>query len=133
MSLQVNNTEFDQWIYIPSHDKWGHNDENAKGGDVTVEDIKSSMAIIFALDCSTSLGDLFPLVQETAKSFILRLAGAEVSDSGFDYIWDEKTGSFDINDPDVEIYNLMGAKVTNPSSGIYIYRKGNLMKKVMVP
>lgn len=131
--LQVNNTEFDQWIYIPSHDKWGHNDENAKGGDVTVEDIKSSMAILFALDCSTSLGDLFPLVQETAKSFILRLAGAEVSDSGFDYIWDEKTGSFDINDPDVEIYNLMGAKVTNPSSGIYIYRKGNLMKKVMVP
>lgn len=129
--LPVNNDEIDQWKYLASQNKWQHNIENAKEGDVKVEDIKSSVAIMFALDCSTSLGDLFPAVKETANSFINQLAGA-VDDSGVEDITVDNTEVLDINDPSVEIFNLQGIRVQNPTRGIYICRKGNTVKKIAI-
>lgn len=121
--LNVDKDGIDQWQYIPSRDIWNHNKENAKAGDIDIQNIKSSVAIMFALDCSTSLGDLFPLVKTTANSFINRLAGVEDS-TGIEGISIDSHEMIDINDPDVKIYNLQGIKVTNPTSGLYIVCKG---------
>ncbi len=86
---------------------------------------------MFALDCSTSLGDLFPLVKTTANSFINRLAGAN-DDSGIEDIIVKNEETIDINDPEVEIYNLQGIRVAHPTHGIYICRKGNTVKKIVI-
>lgn len=129
--LDVDQNGIDQWQYIPSHDIWNHNVENAKAEDIDIQNIKSSVAIMFALDCSTSLGELFPLVQSTANSFIDRLAGG-TGGSGIENLVIEPNDSIDINDPSVEIYSLQGIRVSNPLKGIYICRKGNIIKKIVV-
>lgn len=129
--LPIDNDKIDQFEYLPTHDKWQPNVEKIKAGDVKVEDIKSSVAIMFALDCSTSLGDLFPLVKTTANSFINQLAGAN-DESVIEDVIVNRDETLDINDPSVEIYNLQGVRVSNPTSGIYICRKGNLVKKILV-
>lgn len=130
--LEVDQNGIDQWQYIPSREVWNHNIENAKEGDIDIQNIKSSVAIMFALDCSTSLGDLFPLVKTTANSFIKRLAGENL-DSGIDDVIINNEEIIDINDPSVEIYNLQGVRVIHPSNGIYICRKGNTVKKIAIP
>lgn len=129
--LDVDQNGIDQWQYIPSRDVWNHNVENAKADDIDIQNIKSSVAIIFALDCSTSLGDLFPLVKSTANSFIDRLAGGSGGAGINDLVIDFNT-SIDVSDPSVEIYNLQGIRVSNPKSGIYICRKGNMVKKIVM-
>lgn len=129
--LNVDQDGIDQWQYIPSRDVWNHNKENAKAGDIDIQNIKSSVAIMFALDCSTSLGDLFPLVKTTANSFINRLAGVE-DNTGIEGISIDSNEMIDINDPDVKTYNLQGIKVTNPTSGLYIVCKGKLVKKMFI-
>ncbi|MDE5608273.1 MAG: hypothetical protein K2I64_05005 [Muribaculaceae bacterium] len=129
--LDVEQNGIDQWQYIPSRDIWNHNVENAKADDIDIQNIKSSVAIMFALDCSTSLGDLFPLVQSTANSFIDRLAGGD-GGAGIDRIVIDSNISIDISDPDVEIYNLQGIRVLNLIKGIYICRKGNIVKKIFI-
>lgn len=128
--LDVEWAGIDQWIYIPSHGVWNHNEENVKAEDIDIQNIRSSVAIMFAIDCSTSLGDLFPLVKSTANSFIDRLAGGEGTSTVSDTI-DADTG-IDILDPEVEIFNLQGIRVANPSTGIYICRKGDTVKKVVI-
>ncbi len=77
--LSVEKDDIDQWIYVESHNVWQHNVENDKEGAIQIDDIKSSAVIIFALDCSTSLGDSFPIVKKTANSFIRKLAGEIVA------------------------------------------------------
>lgn len=129
--LDVDNDGIDEYRYIPSRDIWNHNKENAKKEDIDIQNIKSSVAIMFALDCSTSLGDLFPLVKSTANSFIDRLAGGDGGAGVNDILIDADT-TIDINDPSVEIYNLQGIRVMNPTSGLYICRKGNLIKKILI-
>lgn len=129
--LDVNQNGIDQWQYIPSRDIWNHNIENAKADDIDIQNIKSSVAIMFALDCSTSLGDLFPLVKTTANSFINRLAGVE-DQTGIEGISIDSNEMIDINDPEVKIYNLQGIRVANPTSGLYIVCKGNFVKKMFI-
>lgn len=128
--LDVDRNGIDQWQYIPSRDIWNHNVENAKADDIDIQNIKSSLVIMFALDCSESLGDLFPLVKSTANSFIDSLAGGD--GSGIDDIVADSETPIDINDPSVEIYNLNGIKVTNPTSGLYIIRKDNTVRKIVI-
>lgn len=132
--LTVDKQDIDQWTYIASRQVWQHNVENDKDGKIDIQDIKSSLAVMFALDCSTSLGNLFPLVKSTANSFIMRLAGQNGLGS-IDYIdsRENKHEHLDINDPEIEIYNLQGCRVTNPDTpGIYIARKGNIVQKILV-
>jgi len=129
--LGVDKNGIDQWQYIPSRGIWNHNKENAKEEDIDVQTIRSSVAIMFALDCSTSLGDLFPMVKSTANSFIERLAGGNV-EAVIEDVVEVSEETIDINDPDVEIYNLQGMKVKSPTQGIYICRKGNITKKIVI-
>lgn len=129
--LDVDQNGIDQWQYIPSRGIWNHNVENAKAEDIDIQNIKSSVAIMFALDCSTSLGDLFPLVKSTANSFIDRLAGGN-GGAGIEDVIIDSDESIDLNDPDVEFFNLHGIKVSNPMRGIYICRKGNMVKKIFI-
>lgn len=128
--LDVDKDGIDQWQFIASRNIWNHNIENAKAEDIDIQNIKSSVAIIFALDCSTSLGDLFPLVKTTANSFISRLAGDD--ELGVNDISVDRAEKLSIYDPDVEIYNLQGIRVENPGPGLYILRKGNQIQKVVV-
>ncbi len=127
--LPVENGDIDQWTLIESRNVWQHNVENNKEEMIKIEDVKSSVAIMFALDCSSSLGDLFPVLKTVAKSFIDRLSGGNGDVSGMDAVV-EKT--FDVHDDDVEMYDLRGLRVTNPTPGIYVCRKGEAVKKVII-
>ncbi|MDE6646459.1 MAG: hypothetical protein K2K03_01275, partial [Prevotella sp.] len=83
-----------------------------------------------ALDCSSSLGDLFPLVKSTANSFINRLAGGDDSSTGIkDVVADDKNLG---NNAPVEYYDIQGVRVLNPRKGLYIRRQGNSVSKVMI-
>lgn len=129
--LDVDQNGIDQWQYIESRGIWNHNIENAKNEDIDIQNIRSSVAVMFAIDCSTSLGDLFPLVKSTANSFIARLTGINGNNS-IDDISVDNDEDIDINDPEVEIYTLQGVRVENPIHGLYILRKGNIVKKTFV-
>ena len=71
--LDIKDEDIDEWTYIPSRDDWQHNVEMMREGVIKVEDIKTSAAIMFALDASKSLGDQFPALKTTATNFIQRL------------------------------------------------------------
>lgn len=129
--LDVDKDGIDQWQHISSHDIWNHNKENAKAEDIDIQNIKSSVAVMFALDCSTSLGDLFPLVKSTANSFINRLAGVD-DGTGIGGISTEDDEEIDINDPDVRIYNLQGVRVDGKAPGLYIVSKGSRARKMLI-
>ncbi len=129
--LNVDKDGIDQWQYISSRDIWNHNKENAKAEDIDIQNIKSSVAVMFALDCSTSLGDLFPLVKSTANSFINRLAGVD-DGTGIGGISTEDDEEIDINDPDVRIYNLQGVRVDGKAPGLYIVSKGSRARKMLI-
>ncbi len=126
--LDIKDEDIDEWIYIPSRDDWQHNVEMMREGVIKVEDIKTSAAIMFALDASKSLGDLFPSLKTTATNFIQRLLGqySAVEDIRMEAVEEPQDWS------DAEVYNLQGVRVINPTSGFYILRKGNYTKKILL-
>ena len=126
--LDIKDEDIDEWIYIPSRDDWQHNVEMMREGVIKVEDIKTSAAIMFALDASKSLGDQFPALKTTATNFIQRLLGqySAVEDIRVEVVEEPQDWS------DAEVYNLQGVRVTNPTSGFYILRKGNYTKKILL-
>lgn len=126
--LDIKDEDIDEWIYIPSRDDWQHNVEMMREGVIKVEDIKTSAAIMFALDASKSLGDQFPALKTTAINFIKRLLGEynAVEDIRVEAVEELQDWS------DAEVYNLQGVRVTNPTSGFYILRKGNYTKKILL-
>ena len=126
--LDIKDEDIDEWIYIPSRDDWQHNVEMMREGVIKVEDIKTSAAIMFALDASKSLGDQFPALKTTAINFIKRLLGEynAVEDIRVEAVEEPQDWS------DAEVYNLQGVRVTNPTSGFYILRKGNYTKKILL-
>ena len=126
--LDIKDEDIDEWIYIPSRDDWQHNVEMMREGVIKVEDIKTSAAIMFALDASKSLGDQFPALKTTATNFIQRLLGqySAVEDIRVEVVEEPQDWS------DAEVYNLQGIRVTNPTSGFYILRKGNYTKKILL-
>lgn len=126
--LDIKDDDIDEWTYIPSRDDWQHNVEMMREGIIKVEDIKTSAAIMFALDASKSLGDLFPSLKTTAANFIQRLLGqySAVEDVCVEAVEEPQDWS------DAEVYNLQGIRVSNPTSGFYILRKGNYTKKILL-
>ncbi len=60
----------DEWIYISSSNQWQINSEFIKDQDSKVETEERSAAIMLVLDCSSSLGNDFSIVQSNAKSFV---------------------------------------------------------------
>lgn len=130
--LEIEKDAIDQWRYIASNDTWQHNVENDKDGKINIEDIRTSAAIMFVLDCSRSLGDLFPILKQTANSFIDRLAGGDGDITGIDKVVVKKDKEDVDMDAPVEYYNLQSMKVTNLEKGIYIRRQGNSVKKILI-
>lgn len=135
--LDIDKQNVDNWDYIASKNKYQHNEEIVKDTDVKIEDIKSSVAVMLALDSSKSLsisdkGDLFPTLKSTASSFILLLAGGKPQQNSVKPIIEEANDNFDLNDPTVEIYNLQGIRVSEPTTGLYILRKGKEVKKIFI-
>lgn len=103
---------------------WQPHTEFGGGSDVNTETAYTSAAIMLVMDCSSSLGsDDFKELKDVVNSLIDRLV--DKKDSVEDIISDEE------NAPE-EYYNLQGIRVDNPSNGIFIYRKGNKSKKVLI-
>lgn len=128
--FEVKKEDIKQWYYIVSSNKWNPNSENEKDGEIEIEDVRTSAAIMFVLDSSISLGDLFPVLKMTANTFINRLVGGDGDLTGVeDVMADGKT--LNGNAP-VEYYNLQGVRVLNPQKGIFIRRQGNVVSKIMV-
>jgi len=125
--LNVEKEDIDQWMYIASRNAWQHNVENDKDGKINIEDVMSSSVIMFALDCSSSLGKLFPIVKETANLFINRLAGDNGTDVGIDRIIEQPEKS---TDGRTKYYSIQGFEVTDPHHGIYIELKDGKRRKV---
>lgn len=128
--LEVNAEDIDEWFTDSESENWTHNKENEKGGEIKSEVIKSSVAVVFALDCSTSLEELFPLVKRTAVSFIEKLAGNKETE--FVNYREVTDFEIDLNDPDTEIYNLMGIRVNKIDTGIYVIKRGNKSRIISV-
>jgi len=83
--LQTDNNQLvmqnfiDEWTYINSTGQWQINSEFVKAQDTKVETEVRSAAIMLVLDCSSSLGDDFSLVQSNAKAFIEALCPEAVA------------------------------------------------------
>lgn len=120
--------DIDQWT-MGRNGSWQHNVEMDKDGDVNIDEVKTSAAIMFLIDCSSSLGDDFPKLQEVAKNFIRRLAGEEVAGVE-DITVDTPASDEDIDWSQAEYYNLQGVRVTNPTAGLYIQRVGSHSRKI---
>lgn len=133
-ALDIEKNAIDQWTYISSNNTWQHNVENDKDGKINIEDIRTSAAVMFVLDCSRSLGDLFPILKQTANSFIDRLAGGDGGITGIDKVvpHNETDDEGIVSDAPVEYYNLQGVKISHPEKGLYIRRQGNNTQKVLI-
>ena len=59
-----------QWIYIPSMNTWQRNSEFTPAENLLADIATNGVLIMLDLDCSSSLGSDFPIMQETAKTFI---------------------------------------------------------------
>lgn len=128
--LEVEKNNIDQWTYIAASNIWQHNIENDKDGKIDIEDVRTSAAVMFVLDCSHSLDNLFPVLKETANSFINRLAGGNGNITKVERVTaDDKT--IDGNAP-VEYYNIRGERVLNPQKGLFIRRQGNTVSKIII-
>lgn len=116
--------EINFWHATSSNPIWQPHTEFGQGSDAVTEVERSSAAIMFVMDCSTSLGDDFKELKRVVNTLIDRLVPGP-GDSGVQEI---------ICDPDspVEYYTLQGIKVAHPSSGIYIVKKGKVAKKVLL-
>lgn len=123
--LEVEKEDIDQWTYIASRNAWQHNIENDKDGKINIEDIKNSAIIMFAIDCSSSLGNLFPTVKEIAGSFIERLAGGNTS-----VHIKEIRSSYHNDNATIKYYNLQGIEVSQPRNGLFIEVKDGKSRKV---
>lgn len=154
--LNIKPEDIVQWKYLNNSGRWYHNSENVLAENMKIEDIRSSVAIMFVLDCSNSLGASFPQLKDAAISFINRLVEGGISDDkdnndntgdkgdNEDEENDNNGGDKDDNN-DVQIifkdntdwsqsdlYNLQGLKVVSPVPGIYIQRAGTKTRKVII-
>lgn len=121
--LTISPDEIDQWTFIPSKSAWQHNMEIDRGQQVKVEEIRRSTAIMFVLDCSSSLGDKFSQLKRSCDSFIERLYAA-TENSAIESV--ETTAK---PSGEVQYYDLTGKRVARPSRGIYIVKEGTSVTK----
>jgi len=127
--LKAEKEDIDQWMYIASRDAWQHNMENDKDGKINIEDVISSSVIMFALDCSGSLGNLFPVLKKTANRFIDRLAGGNSEPVGIGPL---PTLSEKATAGRTRYYNVQGLEVTKPRHGVYIEVKDGKRRKIFI-
>ena len=127
--LEVTKSGVGQWTYIMSTDKWQRNNDLA-ASDIEVE-MRSTMAVMLLLDCSSSMSDSqFAKMKTAANTFIERLIGYEGQYNGVDDITVDGNAGAEVDWSSAEIYNLQGVRVVNPAPGIYIQRAGTHTRKV---
>ena len=124
--LDIQPENIDQWFY-QGDNSWLHNTENINSNVIIINDFKNSAAVMLLVDSSTSLGDSFQNLKETALSFIDKLLDKEPEDTDSvsevleDFDWSE-----------AKTYNLQGIQVVNPQPGIYIQCKDGKTRKILI-
>lgn len=121
-----------QWKFVKSNNSWYHNSENETAENMKINDIRTSAAIMFVLDCSSSLGNEFPTLKETAKSFIERLVNGKKVEGDNAATFKILNLEQDEDWKDSVYYNLQGLRVINPSKGLYIQRQGSKSRKIVI-
>lgn len=117
--------EINFWHCTEANPVWQPHTEFAQDSDVATETERTSAAIMFVMDCSSSLGDDFAELKRVVLGLIDRLVPGQSSEL------------LDITDTNhhtypEEYFTLQGVKVTKPSSGIYIRRCGTDVQKVLI-
>lgn len=130
--LQITPGDVVEWEHIVDN-RWQPNSERFSENDFKPVDLSGSSAIMFCIDCSNSLGDVFTELQHTAKSFIDRLAGGDGNVGAIEDVNADSMAPTDLSKYPVEYYTLQGIRVTNPGHGIYIRRQGPSVSKVALP
>lgn len=116
--------EINFWHKNSSTPAWQPHTEFGGDSDVKTETEYSSSVVMLVMDCSSSLGDRdFTKLKNVVNSVIERLADKK---SVIEYV------TIDEEDAPVEYYTLQGIRIKNPTSGIYIQRQGNNVKKIFI-
>ena len=115
-------TQDNPGLWIP------HTQESSGSDDIITENEYTSAAIMFVMDCSSSLGEKdFNDLKTIANSLIERLATKkEINVKVNSIILDDNSNTKE------EYYNLQGIRIERPSKGIYIFRKGNSVNKIIL-
>ncbi|MDE6296190.1 MAG: hypothetical protein K2M03_09030 [Muribaculaceae bacterium] len=115
-------TQDNPGLWIP------HTQESSGSDDIITENEYTSAAIMFVMDCSSSLGEKdFNDLKTIANSLIERLATKkEINVKVNSIIMDGNSKAQE------EYYNLQGIRIEKPSKGIFIYRKGNSVNKIIL-
>lgn len=121
---QLKTGEINFWHATKSNPVWQPHTEFGQGSDAVTETERASAAIMFVMDCSSSLGDDFDELKRVVNSLIDRLA-PDPAESGITEVDENSEGL-------VEYYNLQGIKVDKPSLGIYIMKQGRKIQKVLL-
>lgn len=111
-----------------SSGSWISNSESLSDYRMASRATRSSV-VILNLDCSSSLGSLFPKMQVMARSFVYKLCKKNIETKIGELILNEVGEGETMK---MEYYNLQGVRVINPAAGIYICRKGGEVRKVIL-
>lgn len=123
-TIKIN--EVNYWHQVANSDAWQPHTEFSQGTDANVETERTSAAIMFVMDCSTSLGDDFTELQRVVNSLIDRLCPDDTA-APTAVVQPE----YDENAP-TEYYTLSGIRIQHPHRGIYIVRKGGKVRKMYI-
>lgn len=111
------------WHATNNNPIWQPHTEFAQENGAETETDRESAAIMLVMDCSSSLGDDFKELKRVVNALIDRIMPDSVS------LVDNLT---DEDDSYTEYYTIQGFKVSKPSSGLYIEKKGSRTKKIIV-
>lgn len=123
--FEVDPTKFDHWTAI-SPTTWQDNDEIERDKDLKVEEIHKSIGVMFAIDCSDSIGDKFDDLKSACKTFINMLATAASGNASIPMVHVEPA-----NGP-TKFYDISGREVKSPTRGMYIKKYGNQSQKIFM-
>lgn len=126
-------TEANPEIWIPHTESDGSN-------DLKTQTERKSAAIMFVMDCSTSLGEDFINLQQVVLDLIDRLAPdpsqPDEPDNPNSEVPDDQNPNVSVqssfDEMDYVYLNLQGIPVSKPTKGLYILRRGNKTTKVYV-
>lgn len=119
----LNTGEIHFWHATNTNPIWQPHTEFGQGSGAETEFDRSSAAIMFVMDCSSSLGDDFGELKRVINDLIERLASGSDNSSTVQLVNDD--------DCPIEYYNLQGIRVINPTNGIFIEKKGSKVRKVL--
>lgn len=118
----LNIGEVNFWHATATNPVWQPHTEFGQGLDAVTEVERTSAAIMFVMDCSSSLGDDFKELKRVMNDLIDRIVPSPE---------DSKIGEVVIEADDlVEFYTLQGVKVAKPAKGLYIVKNGKNTRKV---